>query len=116
MRPSLIDIVAGGRTAGTSDFHRNGLRPPLGSTHWRTVGHEISCHDHAGGRVEIDADATAVCRKDQCGALGDGEGGGRERPYAAVAWVSDITLPTTLSGPVGPRQSTNMALDVAYRS
>jgi len=30
----------------------------------------------AGGKMEVDADADAVCREDQCGAVGDGESGG----------------------------------------
>jgi hypothetical protein len=36
--------------------------------------------DHAGGRLEIDADATAIYGEDQCGKVGDSESGGRDRP------------------------------------
>jgi integrase len=32
--------------------------------------------EHAGGRMEVDADAAAVCGGDQCGEVRDGEGGG----------------------------------------
>ena len=28
--------------------------------------------------MEVDADAGAVCEEDQCGEIGDGEGGGKE--------------------------------------
>ena len=32
------------------------------------------------GRMEVDADAAAVCGEDQCGEVGNGESGGRDRP------------------------------------
>jgi hypothetical protein len=47
------------------------------STGSRGARHRLG-GDHAGGRMEVDADAAAICRQDQCGAVGDGESGGRE--------------------------------------
>src|SRR5713101_323646 len=35
--------------------------------------------DHAGRRMEVGADAAAICREDQCGEVGNGEGGGKSR-------------------------------------
>jgi hypothetical protein len=39
-----------------------------------------SAGDHAGGRLEIDADAAAICRKDQCRAVWNGKSCSRHRP------------------------------------
>jgi len=33
-----------------------------------------------GWRMEVDADAAAVCGEDQCREVGNGKGGGRDRP------------------------------------
>jgi integrase len=47
------------------------------SGHSTRVG---AAQDLAGGRLEIDADAAAICREDQFGEVGNGESGGRHRP------------------------------------
>jgi hypothetical protein len=41
--------------------------------------------DHASRRVEVAADAAAICREDQCGEVRNGESGGRHRPRRTIA-------------------------------
>ena len=70
-----VDRYAGEiRGRGQWALHAGGRR--AGS---RGARHRLS-GDHAGRRMEVDADAAAICREDQCGEVRNGESGGRYRP------------------------------------
>jgi hypothetical protein len=78
-REYCADLQAGGavdrdagevRGRGERALDESGCGAGSRSARYRLGG------DHASRRMEVDADATAVCREDQRSEVGDGEGGG----------------------------------------
>ena len=104
-RQHRVHLQTGGAVDRYAGEVRSGgewaLRPGRRGAGSRGTRHRLG-GDHAGRRMEIDANAAPICREDQCGKVGNGKCGGGHRSRRAV---SDMRAIIVLGCP--KRRSTN---------